>query len=152
MDQLSRLIAELHGKIVGPRHDEQLREQIVPAYLVDEYNRASVAAELNRHHSSNLAYGAISYAAITDDAVSVRLRCAELVANSMWPGKLATLLCCIFDSHADIRLLALEAIAINYSNVALEIAPSLVNDTDEYVSNLANMLLRRESDWPRHRY
>ncbi len=151
--ELEKLIAELHGKVLSPRRDEQLREGVVPPYLLDEYNRSAAAGEMIRLYPGNLsALGAISYAAMTDPATSVRLRCAKLIADTGWQGRDCVLVCCTYDPDPEVRLLALEAMAVNRLPCTGEVASRLTRDPDDFVSDLAVRLERGDLSWPVYKY
>lgn len=153
MSELETLIAVLLRRIDNPRKEKQLREAVVPDYLLDEYNRIGAAGNLIKLSPGHIsALGAISYAAITDPAASVRLRCAKLLADTRWQGRDYVLVCCTNDPDPEVRLLALEAMAVNRLPCTREVATRLMADADSFVSDLARRLDRGDSSWPVYKY
>lgn len=150
---LETLIQVLLSRIANPRLEEQLTEGVVPPYLLDEYNRIGAAGNLISKYPNNLsALGAIAYAAITDPAVSVRERCVKLIADTDWQGRDYVLVCCTYDSDPEVRLLSLEAMAVNRLTCTTDTAIRLTADADHLVSDLARRLVRGDSTWPVYKY
>ncbi|MFO0938534.1 MAG: hypothetical protein U0798_18675 [Gemmataceae bacterium] len=147
--KLEDLIAELHGHKNCPRYEEQLRENVVPSYLLAEYNRLATASEIMENYPENTtALCAVSFAALKDESEMVRMRCLLLIANSDWFGLEEILIICTFDSHADIRLLALEAMAARGFPCLKDVAKRMVHDSDTYVCDLAIRLDRGDKSYP----
>jgi hypothetical protein len=151
--QLETLILELHGRVTNTRKEEQLSEALIPPYLLDEYNRAGAGDELFQKYPTELsALGAIAYAAIIDPAVSVRLRCAKMIAETDWAGGQYILVCCTYDRDPEVRLLSLESIAVKRLACTMDVARRLAADSDDLVSDLALRLLRGDVSWPVYKY
>jgi hypothetical protein len=149
MDDTETLIAVLLGRVENPHKQQQLLEAAIPDYLLDEYNRMGAATELAKHCPQDIyAISAISYAATTDYAISVRMRCVQLLADATWDGKESVLICCTHDAESEVRLISLEALAVNQLKCTKIVAARLIYDVDYEVSDLALRLVRGDTSFP----
>src|SRR5262245_24528586 len=109
--QLLTKVMALKGKPPNPK--PIVEDGVVPSYLQGGYHRASAADELAASHLEDRhALGALLHSALTDPERLVRDRCIRALVESKCEHLDVMLVAFTFDSDEEIRLLALEALAV----------------------------------------
>lgn len=148
MSRLHELIWSLMD--FDPELKGVIKGGLVPDYLQPGYRRATAADEIAERYSSDpQALGALLNSALTDPERLVRDRCIRGLIDSKCESLDAMLVAFLFDSDEEIRLLALEALAVSQTAVAQRVAEWLQSDSDQYVAELAQKLLNGEK-WLRY--
>lgn len=146
--QLLTTVMSLKGK---PPHQKPIVDDgIVPSYLQGGYHRASAADELAANYlADRQALGALLHSALTDPERLVRDRCIRALVESKCDDLDVMLVAFTFDPDEEIRLLALEALAVAGYAVLRSVSERMQGDSDENVSGLAAKLLACE-EWCRY--
>src|SRR5687767_9332543 len=110
---MTPLIARLRSLKGQLPNRPNVEDGVVPSYLQAGYHRASAADELAVKHLQDYhALGALLHSAMTDPERLVRDRCIRALFESKCQGLDVMLVAFTFDADEEIRLLALEALAL----------------------------------------